>query len=392
MAGRKEYHQFKYQEKLNAQSQAYGVENATTAYNRQRELTEDNALLQLQGMRNAGLNTAFSDGSSVGAASNVDQSATPPPGSAPVGLDISELLGRGIENLSQSADMAVKAANVASLNQDTLGKSIDNQFKGIQALASLDNLEEDTDSKSLKNAFQSMQNDIMQQFGFSQAQAQTTVDKNNAYMSGVQADNIDFKTFLDNVEQIHRIDNILANTEVSRETRKNLEKQRDVFAAQINAYNASAADSYSHVEVNKTQAGLNRANTSLVNSQQEGQELDNSFNRGTLESRKSLVIDAADIQNVEATISRLTREDVIKEAQRKSKSLGPQSVSDWCWRVANNWENESEWNRFKCYLGIITEAAAPAVGAFGAGIGAGLGAGVTGAFTPKPVKVGGFRK
>lgn len=392
MAGRKEYHQFKYQEKLNAQSQAYGVENATTAYNRQRELTEDNALLQLQGMRKAGLSTSFSDGSSVGAASNVDQSATPSPGAAPEGIDISELLSRGIDNLSQSADMAVKAANVASLNQDTLGKSIDNQFKGIQALSSLDNLEEDTESKSLKNAYQSMQNDIMQQFGFSQAQAQNTVDKNNAYMSGVQADNIDFKTFLDNIEQIHRIDNILANTEVSKETRKNLEKQREVYASQILYYNSAAADAASHVEVNKTQAGLNRASEGFVNSQTEGQNLENSFNRGTMEARKNLVIDAADIQNVEATISRLTRADVIKEAQRKAAALGPQSVSEWCWRVANNWENESVWNRFKCYLGIITEAASPMVSSFGAGIGAGLGAGVTGAFTPKPVKVGGFRK
>lgn len=142
----------------------------------------------------------------------------------------------------------------------------------------------------------------------------------------------------------------------------------------------------------RRQAGLNRANTGLVNSQTEGQELDNSFNRGTLESRQNLVIDAADIQNVEATISRLTRADVIREAQRKAHSLGPQSVSEWCWRVANNWENESEWNRFKCYLGIVAEAASPMVSSFGAGIGAGLGAGVTGAFTPKPVKVGGFRK
>ena len=129
---------------------------------------------------------------------------------------------------------------------------------------------------------------------------------------------------------------------------------------------AGGADSYSHVEVNKTQAGLNRANIGFVNSQTEGQNLENSFNRGAMEARKSLVIDAADIQNVEATISRLTRADVIKEAQRKSKALVPQSVSEWCWRVANNWENESEWSRFKCYLGIMTEAAAPAVSSFGA--------------------------
>ena len=137
---------------------------------------------------------------------------------------------------------------------------------------------------------------------------------------------------------------------------------------------------------------MNTANTGFVNSQEEGQELENSFNRGTLEARKNLVIDASNIQSVEAEVSHLTREAVLKEAKRKSDSLGPQSVSEWCWRVANNWDNESEWNRFKCYVGILTEAAAPAVGAFGAGIGAGLGAGVTGSFTPKPVKVGGFRK
>lgn len=367
MAGRKEYHQFKYQEKLNAQSQAYGVENATTAYNRQRELTEDNALLQLQGMRNAGLNTAFSDGSSVGAASNVDQSATPPPGSAPVGLDISELLGRGIENLSQSADMAVKAANVASLNQDTLGKSIDNQFKGIQALASLDNLEEDTDSKSLKNAFQSMQNDILQQFGFSQAQAQTTVDKNNAYMSGVQADNIDFKTFLDNVEQIHRIDNILANTEVSKETRKNLEKQRDVYAAQVNYYNAGAADSYSHVGVNNTQADVNKAEKGFINA-------------NTVSVKQ---------QN---EITQATKESVIRAAQLTVEEHGPQSISDYSWSIFNNWDKATSGQKWRACLGLpfafIERALGGATTGAAAGAGTNIGKKVT---TKRPKPIRGFK-
>ena len=68
--------QFQYQQQLQEQAQQYSRENATTAYNRQRDLTKDNALLQLQGMRQAGLSTAFGDGSSIPAAANVDQGAT----------------------------------------------------------------------------------------------------------------------------------------------------------------------------------------------------------------------------------------------------------------------------------------------------------------------------
>lgn len=367
MAGRKEYHQFKYQEKLNAQSQAYGVENATTAYNRQRELTEDNALLQLQGMRKAGLSTSFSDGSSVGAASNVDQSATPSPGAAPEGIDISELLSRGIDNLSQSADMAVKAANVASLNQDTLGKSIDNQFKGIQALSSLDNLEEDTESKSLKNAYQSMQNDIMQQFGFSQAQAQTTVDKNNAYMSGVQADNIDFKTFLDNIEQIRRIDNILANTEVSRETRKNLEKQRDVYAAQINYYNAGAADSYSHVGVNTTQADVNKAEEKFIG-------------KNTTSVQQQNEITSA------------TKDAVIRAANLTVEEHGPQSISDYSWSIFNNWDKATTGQKWRACIGLPFAFLERAVGGAATGAAAGAGTNVgKNVTTKRPKAIKGFK-
>ena len=391
--------QFEYQQALQQQAQEYSRENATTAYNRQRDLTKDNALLQLQGMRAAGFSTAFSDGSSVPAAANVDQGATPSPGSAPSVMSLAESFNQGASAASALADLAVKTAQVQNVQSDTEGKDIDNDFKAAKYKAEIDEMMSRTKGYKFDNSLKEFSLGLEKKYGERRVAAQTAQAEAEALIKGSAAFYSDALNEADLDKRRQEIEVLLSQKDLNEQTKKNLEgelslldEKREELRSRAYANYGAGADSYSHVEVNKTQADLNRANKGLVVEQTEGQGLENSFNRGTMEARKNLVIDASNIQSVEAEVSHITREAVLKEARRKADALGPQSVSEWCWRVANNWENESLWNRFKCYLGIMSEAAAPAVGAFGAGIGAGLGAGVTGAFTPKPVKVGGFRK
>ena len=82
-------YQFQMQQKLNQQQNEFAKENALLDYQRQRELTRDNAALQQEGKLNAGINPATSDGS-VAAAASVNPVAAPSAGSAPT-IDVASL-------------------------------------------------------------------------------------------------------------------------------------------------------------------------------------------------------------------------------------------------------------------------------------------------------------
>ena len=59
------HRQYKYQKRLMDRQNAYNVENATIAYNRSRQLTQDSALLDKLGKSQAGINTAFGQDGNV---------------------------------------------------------------------------------------------------------------------------------------------------------------------------------------------------------------------------------------------------------------------------------------------------------------------------------------
>lgn len=112
---------YKYQQKLMAQQQEYARENSATQYERQRELTADSWLLNKQGMRNAGLNPAFMDGSSNATAS-APETAAPANGSVNVTTpDLSGVVQNGVQNLI--AIQNAKADNRLKDSQSALNET-----------------------------------------------------------------------------------------------------------------------------------------------------------------------------------------------------------------------------------------------------------------------------
>lgn len=266
--------QYEYQRKLNEQSQEFSEKNATTAYERQRELTQDNPLLQLQGMRNAGLSTSFSQGSTVGGAANVDQGATPSPGSAPSVASLAEGFNQGAQAMASVADLAVKKSQIANTNADTAGKDIDNQYKAQEKIAALKKLMEETKDVYLKNTYQHMLNNVYAETGMASAEAQKAILESTADVKKVEAKYAEQMTEAELKNRIANYDLLLAQKDLSKEQkenliqeRKNMQKQLLVMQSQINLNNANAEDARSHVAVNSTQAGLNVANTEYVGSQ-----------------------------------------------------------------------------------------------------------------------------
>lgn len=119
--------QYNYQKRLmNIQNQ-YNVQNATTAYNRSRQLTQDSSMLEKLGKQQAGINTAFTQNGNVANAASAPQAdgvsvPTPPDVSASTNA-----LSSGINNAVQNLiGVATAKANIRKLTSEAEGNEIDN--------------------------------------------------------------------------------------------------------------------------------------------------------------------------------------------------------------------------------------------------------------------------
>lgn len=119
--------QYKYQKRLMSQQNAMNQENATIAYNRSRQLTQDAPLLEKQGKQMAGINTAFGQNGNVANAASAPQSdgvSVPPP---PDVMASQNAFMNGINNaVNQLISVATTRANVRKLNAEAEGVEIDN--------------------------------------------------------------------------------------------------------------------------------------------------------------------------------------------------------------------------------------------------------------------------
>lgn len=129
------HRQYKYQKRLMDRQQQYNVQNATTAYNRSRQLTQDTAMLDKLGKQQAGINTAFGQDGNVTNAASAPQAdgvsvPTPPDVSASANA-----LSSGITNAVQNLiGVATAKANIRKLTSEAEGNEIDNLTRNIRNL------------------------------------------------------------------------------------------------------------------------------------------------------------------------------------------------------------------------------------------------------------------
>lgn len=132
------HRQYKYQKRLMNLQNQYNVENATTAYNRSRLLTQDSALLQKIGKQQAGINTAFGqDGNVANAASapQADGVSVPSPPDVYTGFNT---LASGVSNAVQNLiGVATAKATISKLNSEKEGIDIDNLTRNLKNLKAI---------------------------------------------------------------------------------------------------------------------------------------------------------------------------------------------------------------------------------------------------------------
>ena len=127
--------QYKYQKRLMDRQNQYNVQNATTAYNRSRQLTQDSALLEKLGKQQAGINTAFGQDGNVANAASAPQangvSVPSPPDVSASTIALSTGINNAVQNL---IGVATAKANIRKLTSEAEGNEIDNLTRNIRNL------------------------------------------------------------------------------------------------------------------------------------------------------------------------------------------------------------------------------------------------------------------
>lgn len=155
------------QEYLMQKQDKINKENATIAYNRQRELTQDQALLHKRGMEQAGYNTAFGSNGNVTSSANVDQASPVSfPGSQGYGQQLSSAFGSFLQN-------SLVNAQRRNVDADTTAKNMDNATRLLKNALEINQKRQDIGATMLKNAKDAFKFAVDQQYYQRQQAAQT---------------------------------------------------------------------------------------------------------------------------------------------------------------------------------------------------------------------------
>ena len=276
VGGAMDYH---YQKKLMARQNQYNKENATTAYNRQRELTQDQSYLSQLGKMKAGINTAFGTDGNVTSSANVDQAS---PVSVPSPLGMGQQLSTSLRSFIQDSLVNAQRKNVES---DTTAKNIDNATRAMENALKIKKLNQDIGVGMLNYAKDAFKFAVDKQYYDRQQAAQTDEMEQNAKRAEAlqQIEAINAKFAEAKTE---------ADINILKQQFENLKKVYDLTDAQIVTEKGKPRVQLSEVRKNNasanqsnTAAALNVANAENVEEQTKGVKLNNEYLSKTLTDR-----------------------------------------------------------------------------------------------------------
>lgn len=270
---------YRNQKKLMERQQEYNIDNATTAYNRQRELTQDQAYLSQLGKLKAGINTAFGTDGNVTSSANVDQAS---PVSIPSSLGMGQQLSTSLRSFMQDSLVNAQRKNV---DADTDAKNIDNATRAVKNALEIGKQKQDIGVSMLNYAKDAFKFAVDKQYYNRQQAAQTDEMEQNAKRAEAlqQIEAINAKFAEAKTE---------ADINILKQQFENLKKVYDLTDAQIVTEKGKPRVQLSEVRKNNasanqsnTAAALNVANTENVEEQTNGVKLNNEYLSKTLTDR-----------------------------------------------------------------------------------------------------------
>lgn len=291
---------YNYQKKLMARQNQYNKENATTAYNRQRELTQDQAYLSQLGKMKAGINTAFGTDGNVTSSANVDQAS---PVSVPSPLGMGQQLGTSLRSFMQDSLVNAQRKNVES---DTTAKNIDNATRAMENALKIKKLNQDIGVGMLNYAKDAFKFAVDKQYYDRQQSAKTDEMEQTAKRAEAlqQIEAINAKFAEAKTE---------ADINILKQQFENLKKVYDLTDAQIVTEKGKPRVQLSEIRKNNASASASWAQANLSDSQKLAQDIQNGIN--------------SDDRVVKAAVTRLIN---------SAREAGPQSFSEYAWSVFND--------------------------------------------------------
>lgn len=246
---------FRNQKRLMSLQNQYNQENATIAYNRQRALTQDAAVLEKQGKLQAGINTAFGQNGNVSTASSVAPASSvtipSPTNFANSMLGATDTLVNALTSLAQTkADVNLKQEQSEQFRIDNLTRNLINK-------ATVDKLLSD---KSL-NISKTTEQNVKNSFADRLYKAATELTENQADEAGSKASIASADAAVEGAfnevrynQEVERLENLKKEGKLTSAQYNTEVKKLDLMRSEIQLNSAKSKDSLSHVAVNNAQA------------------------------------------------------------------------------------------------------------------------------------------
>lgn len=260
------------QEYLLQKQDKINKENATIAYNRQRELTQDQALLHKRGMEQAGYNTAFGANGNVTSSANVDQAS---PVSVPSPQGYGQQLSSAFGSFLQNSLVNAQRRNV---DADTNAKNIDNATRAIKNALEIGKQKQDIGVSMLNYAKDAFKFAVDQQYYHRQQAAQTEQQEADAK----RAESL---KAIEEVNAMFQYSRNEAELQKAYQEFENLKKVYDLTDAQIVTEKGKPRVQLSEVHKNEASADESRSASELNKAQTEGFKLNNQYLSQTLADR-----------------------------------------------------------------------------------------------------------
>ena len=279
----------RYQDQLNDQ-------NALDAYNRQRQLMGDAALLQKQGMLKAGYNTAFGSNGSVMSNVGLGSAESKMPNSFQSLLDAKNVESN-VKNADSNALVARSNSHLSDVKAE--GEQIENSYKAANAIADISNKAANTRDANAKAHLTEITNNLLKKYGDRQEAAKT------GRMESEESEAVSRAALTDLHRQLAQVLNPVQLAEA--------EKNLELLGWQVETEKRKPSLMRSEEAKNYASASMSWAQANLANSQKLAQDIQNRIN--------------GDDRVVKAAVTRLIN---------SALEAGPQSFSEYAWSVFND--------------------------------------------------------
>lgn len=256
--------QFQMQQQLNQQQNDFAKENALLDYQRQRELTRDNASLQQEGKIQAGINPSTGDGSTAATAS-VNPVAAPSAGSAPT-IDVAALTNASTQRAQMFNALLSNTADIERVKEDTRGKRIQNDRDELSFLDQLDKLHNEkliSDEEYEKRKRENRIGNATEQDTIKQTQEATKQAETETRIKALQEDNQKIQNDIANIVKQCNEEQRKQLVFITEHQGEKFAKEMEEIASRIKANDASAAASYASAAASRAQAMYTEVQTKL---------------------------------------------------------------------------------------------------------------------------------